>query len=398
MEKKSSISDTNVKVAAKCVTNFFVYANCNCVYRSLDPNEALGQLNSIMYSAFHISCPTRQVTLRDRDPIYVTPAVKLLIKQRNKQLRKQNAAEVIDLNERIRKLVQKNCPVLDKIGSRICWTHINSLSKDKHPASPVNVDVNNLNWYFNSFSNDHNGQPQLEKIDFPTRDIPCFYPVEVYHYLKKQKQTSHESSGLPFWIFTHAAETLAEPICSLFNLILLSRTVRDVFKISNIGPIPKVARSTLPNHFRPIAVTLILSRLFERMLYDEYIKKPYITYICSKQFGFRQNSSLCSAFINPLHDVCSLRKIYNYIRLITLDMSKAFDTIQHLEISKEISRCVPPLNEYVVDVLKCFLTSRSHYTSLGSRFSPPASTNLGVPHGTKTVPIFFNYAVNGTFR
>ena len=80
------------------------------------------------------------------------------------------------------------------------------------------------------------------------------------------------------------------------------------------------------------------------------------------------------------------------------DMTKAFDTIQHSEIFKEISRCVPLLNEYVVDVLKCSLTSRSHYTSLGSSFSPPASTNLGVFQGTITGPIFFNYAVNDTFR
>ena len=134
------------------------------------------------------------------------------------------------------------------------------------------------------------------------------------------------------------------------------------------------------------------------MLYDKYIKEPYNTCICSKQFGFRQNSSTCSALIKLRHDVYSLRKNYNYIRLFTLDMSKGFDTIQHLEIFKEISRCVPPLNEYVVDVLKCFLTSRSHYTSLGSRFSPPASTNLGVLQATITGPIFFNYAVNDTFR
>ena len=79
-------------------------------------------------------------------------------------------------------------------------------------------------------------------------------------------------------------------------------------------------------------------------------------------------------------------------------MSEAFDTIQHSEIFKEISRRVPPLNENVVDVLKCFLTSRSHYISLGSRFWPPASTNLGVPQGTITSPIFFNYAVDDTFR
>ena len=177
-------------------------ANYNCVYRSKDPNEALCQLNSIMYSAFHISCPTRQVTVRDRDPIPVTPAVKLLIKERNKELRKQNAAKVKDLNERIRKLVQKDCPILDKVGFRNWWTHIISLSKVKQRASPVNVDVNNLNRYFNSFSNDPNGQPQLENFEFPTGKIPCFHPLEVYHYLKKQKQTSHESSGLPFWTFT----------------------------------------------------------------------------------------------------------------------------------------------------------------------------------------------------
>ena len=83
----------------------------------MDPKEALCQINSIMYSAFHISCPTRQVTLRDRDPIHVTPAVKLLIEQPNKQLRKQNTAKVKDLNERIRKLVQKNSRFLDKVGS-----------------------------------------------------------------------------------------------------------------------------------------------------------------------------------------------------------------------------------------------------------------------------------------
>ena len=127
------------------------------VYRSMDPNEALCQLNSIMFSALHISCP-----------IHVTLVVKLLIKQRKKQLRKQNAAKVKDLNERVRKLVQKNCQILDKVGSRNWWTHINSLSKDKQPAAPLNVDVNNLNRYFNSFSDDPNGQPQLEKNGFPT--------------------------------------------------------------------------------------------------------------------------------------------------------------------------------------------------------------------------------------
>ena len=140
----------------------------------MDANEALWQLISIMYSAFHISCPTRQETVRDRDPIYVTPAVKLLIKQRNKQLRKQNAAKLKDLKERIQKFVQKNCRILDKVGSRNWWTHFDSLSKDEQPASPANVDVNNFNRNFNSFSNDPNGQPQLEKIDIPTGELPVF--------------------------------------------------------------------------------------------------------------------------------------------------------------------------------------------------------------------------------
>ena len=214
------------------------------------------------------------MTVQHRGLIHVTPAVKLLIKRRNKQLRKQNAAKLRDLNGRIWKFVQKNCRILDKVGSRNWWTHINSLSKDKRPDSPVNVDVKNFNRYFNSFSNDPNGQPQLKKIYFPTEEIPCFYPLEVYHYLEKQKQMSQETSGLPFWIFTYAAENLAEPFCSLLNLILLSRTVLDFFKISIIRPIPKVAWPTLPNHFRPIAVTLISSGLFERMLYDKYKKKP----------------------------------------------------------------------------------------------------------------------------
>ena len=110
----------------------------------------------------------------------------------------------------MRKFVRNNCRILDKVGSHNSWRLIKSVSKDKQPASPVNVDVNNLNRYFNSFSNDTNGQPHLEKTEFPVEQIPCFYHLEVYHYLKKQKQTSHESSGLAFWSFTYAAETLAD--------------------------------------------------------------------------------------------------------------------------------------------------------------------------------------------
>ena len=78
-------------------------------------------------------------------------------KQRNKQLRKQNAAKVKDLNDRIGKRVQKDCQLLDKVGSSYWRTHINSLSKGKQPASPLNVGVNTLNRLFNSFSNDPNG-------------------------------------------------------------------------------------------------------------------------------------------------------------------------------------------------------------------------------------------------
>ena len=57
-------------------------AKYNCVFRSMDRNEAPCQLNSIMYSAFHTSCPTRRVTVRYRNPMYVIRAVKLLRKRK----------------------------------------------------------------------------------------------------------------------------------------------------------------------------------------------------------------------------------------------------------------------------------------------------------------------------
>lgn len=152
-----------------------------------------------------------------------------------------------------------------------------------------------------------------------------------------------------------------------------------------------MTKPTQPADYRPISLTPILSRIFERFLvrkclYPSLLAEPNIK-LLSNQFAFKPTGSTTAALINLFHTVTTMLSEYPYIHIISLDFSKAFDTLRHSEVLNSFSNLGLPDEPY--NWLCAFLENRKHITRFNSQFSSQASINASVIQGSASGPVCF---------
>ena len=80
---------------------------------------------------------------------------------------------------------------------------------------------------------------------------------------------------------------------------------------------------------------------------------------------------------------------------VMTDLSKAFDCIRHdLLIAKLEAYC---LGEKVLSYICCYITNRNQCVRINNKKSDFQKIISGVPQGTITEPILFNFSINDLF-
>ena len=123
------------------------------------------------------------------------------------------------------------------------------------------------------------------------------------------------------------AAELAGVFTDIFNLSLLQCSVPTCLKTSIIVPVPKQSAVVSPNDYRPVALTSVIMKCFERLVLD-YIKASLPPSLDPWQFAYRRNRSTDDAVSFVLHTVLShLEQQGNYVRLLFVGYNSAFNTI-----------------------------------------------------------------------
>jgi len=97
---------------------------------------------------------------------------------------------------------------------------------------------------------------------------------------------------------------------------------------------------------------VIYSRSFERHIAKSYIYPSLLespTGLCfTDQFAFRPSGSTAAATISLLHrpTVLTVLSTNDYVRVIALDFSKAFDTIRHAMLMEKMANLHMPDHIY----------------------------------------------------
>ena len=166
----------------------------------------------------------------------------------------------------------------------------------------------------------------------------------------------------------------------------------SLWKTSVICPVPKCKNPQQLNDYRPVALTPVVMKCFERMVLKmllpqtQHMHDPF-------QFAYRQNRSTDDATLTLLHNAYThLEKSGSFVRILFVDFSSAFNTIQpHLMALKLSALGVnPSFIRWIVD----FLVNRPQSVRFQHALSDTRTTSTGSPQGTVLSPVLFTLYTN----
>ena len=185
------------------------------------------------------------------------------------------------------------------------------------------------------------------------------------------------------------------PLGSLPTFSLSPKKVTNLTlqTIALLQSLPSSLRLSDPSNYRPIAITSLISKTMETIVTKQLLAFPETNNLLSDhQYGFRQARSTGDLLAYAVHAWSSALESYGESRVISLDISKAFDRVWHKGLLAKLPMF--GLHHTLNTWISSFLSDRSIAIRVDGYLSKPHSINSGVPQGSVISPVLFIFYIN----
>ena len=142
------------------------------------------------------------------------------------------------------------------------------------------------------------------------------------------KLENKSSSGISNKLLKLLKMELSKSLTLIINQMITTGIFPDSFKISKITPLFKKGDVSLLSNHRPISLLPTISKIFERILYNqlcEYFNSNNL--LAEQQYGFRTNHSTEYAAVKLVDTISKEMESGSTPTALYIDLSKAFDTL-----------------------------------------------------------------------
>ena len=179
--------------------------------------------------------------------------------------------------------------------------------------------------------------------------VPIVDENDVKNIMMNLKRTGPGRVGLPYWLWKDFAPYLAPTLTQILNSSLEQQKIPILWKLANLTPIPKELPFSECDQLRPISLTNIMMRLFEKLVFKQEISANLKSIIGKHQFAYRTGSNTTMDIIKCQHQWLKWLEDeeVDFVRVISFDFSKAFDSVPHDILCEKLKRTC--LNPYITN-------------------------------------------------
>lgn len=356
-----------------------------------------------------------------RDAIY-----KKLMKTKTKHKYDELSKQLIEENKTIKSLIRKAKHDHYKIefdknknNMKKTWETISDvLNKSKiNKSFPSYFNINgnkiynvkNIATYFNNFfinvgpnlANEINTNGKLpfsqylNLLNVNTRfQFKAINEIQVEKIIRNLKpKYSSGYDNISSVLLKLSGGALIKPLTAIINQSLSNGIFPYKLKIAKVIPIFKKDDFHLVNNYRPISLLPAISKVFEKVVHNQlmsYFLENNLFY--DHQYGFREGFSTelaLTEFVDRISTILDKRQIPF---AIYMDLSKAFDTLDHSILLSKLQHY--GINNNELKWFSSYLTNRTQYVEINEVTSDMCTIQTGVPQGSILGPLLFLIYIN----
>ena len=216
---------------------------------------------------------------------------------------------------------------------------------------------------------------------------------EINNILVSLKDTACGWDSISAVVLRLSSQFIVQPLSYICNLSLTKGIFPDQLKLANVIPLYIADDPMLFNHYRPVSLLCVLSKIFEKVMYSrilDFLETFKIIY--DNQFGFRKKCSTYMALMILMDKITKSLENGEFIIGVFLDFSKAFDTVNHDVLLQKLHHY--GIRGSALKWFQSYLSDRQQYITYNGEESSKKAINCGVPQGSILGPLLLIIYIN----